>query len=309
MSWEHKALWSKTKLYFERAFSESKDDPLFGLWASLALELLARGALAAVSPTLLAEPEETHRHLLHALGKGGNSPKRSIGSATVFKLCEALFPGTFTKEHHKTCSAMLNLRNEELHTGAAAFDSYPSTRWLAAFYEVCEVLAKAQGETLETLFGHEEASVASKILDERKREVRGKVESEIAAFRKVFEAKLEAERKKASTAAEESAKKLAYHGHHKVKCPACQSIATIQGEAYGNQTVSDEDGELVVRRAVSPRSFSCEACGLNLQGYAELEVANLAGRYTRTSRYSPEEYYGLVDPGNFEPEGEEYDNE
>jgi hypothetical protein len=290
MSWEHKALWSKAKLYFERAFSESKDDPLFGLWASLALELLGRAAIASVSPTLLAEPDENHRYLLHALGKGsGSSPKRSIRTAVVLKLCESLFP-TYSKGHQKTCSAMMNVRNEELHTGAAAFDSYPSTLWLAAFYEVCEVLAKVQGETLETLFGSEEASIATKILDDRKREVRGKVESEIAAFRKVFEAKPELERNKAAAAAEASAKKLSFQGHHKV-------------------AVSDEDGEVVVRRAVSPRSFSCEACGLNFHGYAELEVANLAGRYTRTTRYSPEEYYGLIDPDAYEPEGPEYDNE
>ena len=39
---------------------------------------------------------------------------------------------------------------------------------------------------------------------------------------------------------------------------------------------------------------------------AELDAANLGGHYTRRTTYSPEEYYGLVDPANLEPYIEEY---
>src|SRR5713101_2698481 len=41
MSWERDPLWAKARLYFERAFELPRDDPRFGLWCSLALELLA----------------------------------------------------------------------------------------------------------------------------------------------------------------------------------------------------------------------------------------------------------------------------
>jgi hypothetical protein len=58
MSWERDPLWAKTKLFFERAFNEPREDPIFGLWCSLGLELLGRAALSSISPTLLAEPDK-----------------------------------------------------------------------------------------------------------------------------------------------------------------------------------------------------------------------------------------------------------
>jgi hypothetical protein len=70
MRWERDPLWAKSRLFLERAFDEPREDPLFGLWCSLGLELLARAALASVSPTLLAEPDNEHRFLLHALNRG-----------------------------------------------------------------------------------------------------------------------------------------------------------------------------------------------------------------------------------------------
>src|SRR5713226_5553634 len=92
MSWERDPLWAKARLYFERAFEVPRDDPRFGLWCSLALELLARAALASVSPTLLAEPDREHKFLLHALNRGSQkTPRRSIGTAQVFDLCKTLF--------------------------------------------------------------------------------------------------------------------------------------------------------------------------------------------------------------------------
>ncbi|HET6384527.1 MAG TPA: hypothetical protein VFJ58_14125 [Armatimonadota bacterium] len=58
----------------------------------------------------------------------------------------------------------------------------------------------------------------------------------------------------------------------------------------------------MVRQSVSPRVFACPACGLQLQGYAELEAAHLGGVYTRSSSFSPEDYYGLIDPGSVDRE-------
>lgn len=56
---DHDALWTKAKLFLNRAMD---DDPRSfderALWAALALELLAKAALARVSPLLIAEPNE-----------------------------------------------------------------------------------------------------------------------------------------------------------------------------------------------------------------------------------------------------------
>jgi hypothetical protein len=162
MSWERDPLWAKSRLFFERAFEQSPEDPLFGLWCSLGLELVARTAIASVSPTLLAEPDKEHRFLLHALNRGAERiTPQSIGSAQVFNLCKTLFDD-FSKEDLTAALALSNRRNEELHSGAAAFEEYPATLWLT----------KVLGESLDNLFGEEEARVAIEILTETEKEVR-----------------------------------------------------------------------------------------------------------------------------------------
>jgi hypothetical protein len=64
-----------------------RDDPFFGLWCSFGLEILARAAIANISPVLLAEPDRDHRYLLHALGRGSERIERkSIDTACVLNL-------------------------------------------------------------------------------------------------------------------------------------------------------------------------------------------------------------------------------
>ncbi|MBM4019059.1 MAG: hypothetical protein FJ288_12145 [Planctomycetes bacterium] len=306
MSWERDPLWAKARLFFGRAFSESRDEPAFGLWCSLGLELLARAALASISPTLLAEPDNEHKYLLHALNRGSErTPRKSISASQVFALCRTLFPG-FTDDDLKAALALLNRRNEELHSGGAAFDEYRPNQWLVGFYRACHSLASAMGESLSSLFGQEEAEVANGILTGNQNDVTQRVNSSIAAHRKVFGDRPQEERESAQKKAKELGEQLAVQRHHRVTCPACQSVATVQGTPFGKEHVTPGDDNIVVRQSISPTSFCCSACGLRLEGYAELQAANLGGHYTRRTTYSPEEYYGLVDPENLEPYIEEY---
>jgi hypothetical protein len=320
MSWERDPLWAKARLFFERAFNENRDDPAFGLWCSLGLELLARAALASVSPALLAEPDNDHRYLLHAIGRGSERfPRRSIATRQVFYLCRQLFGADFTDDDVKAAMALANRRNDELHTGAAAFDQYRPKEWLPGFYRVSRALVVALGESLESLFGDEEAAVANETLVADEDGTKQRVRSEIAAFARVFGGKPEAERHAAAELAQGRANELARQRHHRVECPACKCSATVQGRTFGNERTTHEEGVIRVRQAVYPTSFSCSACGLKLTGYAELNAADLGGHYTRTTEYAPEEYYGLINPDDFDPTPyieeylrdryEEYDNE
>lgn len=67
MSWDREPLFAKASLYFEKAFEQDREEPFFGLWCAMGLELLLRSAVSNVSPTLLAEPQRDHQNLLHAL--------------------------------------------------------------------------------------------------------------------------------------------------------------------------------------------------------------------------------------------------
>ncbi len=316
MSWEREPLLTKAKLFFERAFNESRDEPTFGLWCSLGLEMLGRAALSSVSPTLLAEPSNDHKFLLHALNHGSERyPKKSIAASLVFSLCKELF-SQFTDDDLKLAISLINRRNEELHSGNAAFEEYPSSLWLTGFYKTCNTLSEILKEDLDSVFGKEEAKVARSIISENSKEVFQRVSALIAAHKKVFDVKPKEERDKIRLREEMRGEELAYKRYHRVNCPACNCIATLQGTEFGKEKISQEENEIIVRQAVTPTNFECKACELKLNGYSELEAAKLNGQYMRKTVYSPEEYYGLIDPDNI---GEylkdnigdylEYDNE
>ncbi len=317
MSWERDPLWAKARLFFQYAFNTQRDDPTFGLWCSFGLELLARAALASVSPTLLARPENNQKNLLHVVHAESELlfPK-SIAATLVFDLCERMFP-IFNEEDQKVASALLNRRNAELHSGAAAFDEYRPSQWLAGFYHACKSLTTVLGESLESLFGERETKFAEEMLAENRDNIKKEVLSVIAAHKKVFEAKQPEEQEAAKAEAEELGLELSTQRHHRVTCPACDCTATVEGRPFGKEHVThEESGEIVVRQAVSPTDFSCSACGLKLVTYAQLETAGLGDHYTRKIEYSPEEYYGLIDPDDAasylaSQAGElmEYDNE
>jgi len=316
MSWERDPLWAKARLFFERAFDEPRDEPTFGLWCSLGLEMLARSALASISPTLLAKDDHNHKYLLYALNRTSERKPQSITATQLFNLCKTLFPD-FTEDDVKAAEALINRRNEELHSGAAAFEEYPSSQWLTGFYRACNLLSTAMGESLTSLFGEEEAKFAEVMLAENRKNVKSRVLSAIADHKKAFEAKQPPEKEAARAEAKELGLELSTQQHHRVTCPACGCTATVQGRPFGKERVThEENGGIVVRQAVSPTNFSCSVCELKFTTYAELETAGLGDPYTRKTTCSAEEYYGLIDPDNLDSYlesigyfEEEYDNE
>ena len=139
-------------MFFERAFSEDRESSVFGLWCAMGLELLSRSAISNISPTLLAEPNKDHRFLLHALNLGSvKIPKKSIATNQVLSLCKTLI-SDFTDENYTLASAVTSRRNEELHSGSAAFSEYSTQEWIGGFYIGWKVLSESQGESLYTLF-------------------------------------------------------------------------------------------------------------------------------------------------------------
>ncbi|MGB1800545.1 MAG: hypothetical protein ACPHLK_06920 [Gammaproteobacteria bacterium] len=300
MSWDRESLWTKSRLYFERAFECDRENDIFGLWCAMGLELLARSAIANFSPTLLAEPDKEHKYLLIALELGSAKvSRRSIATNQVLSLCKTLIPD-FTEDEVKLASALTGRRNEELHSGSAAFQEYSTQQWIAGFYKCCKILAESQEENLTSLFGDDEAQVAEGVIAEVAEEVKSKVQSTIAAYRKVFIEKEETERNHLKERAEELGQSLSHKKHHRVNCPACGCIATVQGDTYGQEQIENKDDEIIVRQSVIPTRFSCSACGLKLNGYGELSSANVADHFTHRTHYIPEEFYDLVDPHDSE---------
>jgi len=294
VSWDKDSLWLKAVLFMERAFKEDREGDVFPLWASMGLELLCRSAVAHVSPLLLGEPDREQKNALHILGFGTSSPK-SINTSQVLGLCKVLFTD-FTDEEVRAASTLIGRRNEELHTGAAAYAAFRVQDWSPGFFRCCDVLATAIGESLEALLGPEEASAARDTLVAADKSIEVNVKADILAHAKVFRAKDEPERNALSEAARHLGDELAGQRHHRVACPACESVATVQGSDVGKQKVEHGDGCIIVRQTVLPNRFVCSACGLKLVGYQALRAARVADHFTRRSEFSPGDYYELVDP-------------
>ena len=221
MHWDPITLWNKSKLYFDRALTLPREDDQFGLWCALGLELLAKSAVATVSPTLLAEPHPQHQHLLTALGKGGASASaRSTGATVVIDLCTKLFSPDFTDAHAKAAKLLIGLRNEELHSGSAAFARYTTQHWISGLYGCCRALAQACGKDIEQLLGSEEAEIAEGVLAEVHEGVLQRVKNTIAAHAKVWSAKDPEEQVGLSEKAAASCEQLVRQRHHRVECPA-----------------------------------------------------------------------------------------
>ena len=68
--YDHEALWAKAKVFLNRAMDPDPGRAFDeqALWASAALELLGKAALARVSPLLIAEPTEDGANILIAAG-------------------------------------------------------------------------------------------------------------------------------------------------------------------------------------------------------------------------------------------------
>lgn len=246
----------------------------------MGLELLSRSTVANFSPVLLAEPDKEQRHILSALGLGSSTAQRkSIATNQVLRLCKELIP-QFTDDELSIALALAGRRNEELHSGAAAFVEYKHQMWIGGFYKCCKVLAEAQGESLTSLLGEEEAQTAEKIIEEVASEVTSRVKSKIAAFAKVFGEKEHEEQEILKQASEVQGQLLSHRQHHRVECPACKSVATVQDDTYGREQIENKEDEIIVRQSVIPTKFSCEACGLKLTGYGELMAANIADHFT-----------------------------
>lgn len=306
MSWDKDSLLAKSKIFFEKAFQEDREKIFFGLNCAMGLEVLARAAISKFSPTLLAEPEKDQQHLLHALNLGSAKiQKKSVGTSQVLVLCRTLIPA-FTEEHHKFASAIINRRNEEVHTGSAAFIEYKTHQWIEGFYKCCNVLAEHLDENLETIFDTEEAKAAKLIIAETESKITEKTKSLIAAHTKVFEAKVEEEINTLRAEAEKQGEILAHREHHKVKCPACGSVATVQGDTYGKDHVEHNGDEIILRQSVLPTKFSCIACGLKLNGYGQLSIAGLGEHFTHRSHYTPEEFYDMISVDDIDKYAEDH---
>lgn len=292
--WDPEALYNKATRYAQHMSAFDSGEWEYALWASFALEFLARAALANVSPALLAQTNNTWASLYDALGFTPKEEKYTPASIPVSEVFGRLTSilDNFTKEHENFCKVHTGRRNSELHSGELAFDGIRGSTWHPQFFQSCEILLGSMGMTLQDFFGDDESKIAHKLIaaaiDKNSKAARGEVE----AHRKVWLAKDESDRDRLGKQAEVWATR--YMGH-RTKCPACNSNAIVVGESVTAPVQKLQDDEITETQEFLPNQFECIACGLKIASLSRLAAVGLGDRYKKSLVYDAAEYYAPED--------------
>jgi hypothetical protein len=302
-------LYAKSQLYIRRAFRarDAKDLDEYRLWASLALELLGKAALARVSPTLVADP--THQEsLFAACGIPLGTDLKTITAKTLFSRLPHISKD-FDTQVHRFCEQLALQRNAELHSGEAPFIAVAQEVWERECWYAVSMVLRAQHLDLETWLGAEEAAAPKEVLAAAQHAVTQAVAQRIQRSKEQFVATYKVARKRAEVIAATAEIRLWQHykefslhidGYERQKCPACDATGILGGVLWSEEISEEQDEndpsvEYVDKTYVS-EEFRCFTCGFTARGRRESLAAGM-----------PEEFYETdTRERKFEPE---YDNE
>lgn len=301
-TWDSATFLAKAQRYAEEMHRHERDDWRCAFWSTLTLELIARAALAKVSPALLADPNNWN-NLYHALGHTPRAAKfipKSITVTEVFNRLKEILP-EFDRELENFCIVHVGNRNAELHSADTPFEGLGNSAWLPPFYRSCQVLLKSMGSSLKEFFGRAEGKVAKKLIAASVDDAAKAVTGQIKAYVTVWEEKDKDQR------AELVAQAVAWatrHRGHVVDCPACKTNALVFGEPIAAPKKTIEGDTITETQQYLPSRFQCIACGLKISGLSQLSACGLGDAYKQTSTYDAAEFYAPED----EYQGYEDDN-
>lgn len=286
--YDEEALWLKAKLFLNHAMDETEPRTFDerALWASLALELLAKAALSRASPLLIAHPNEDGKNLLIASGLvQGTGTFQSVTARTLFGRCAAAFAPFDERVAGKIAAA----RNDYLHGGTPAFTSIPEHAWWPSFWAQAVILVHAQDKDIGDLVGSDRSAVVEEHLARNRRNVEHRLQMLVSrAAQRLEQFRAGSLPERLATDFRRAAQRYAglpYSTH--ATCPACASQGTIEGEAaesfdLQHEQVAEDEWESWVELTVVSEYFSCETCGLVLDSYELIAAAELPGEFPAT---------------------------
>lgn len=274
-----KAYWVKAKLFVNRALEddETSSEDERRLWASLALEILAKWALSETSPTLVADPVNgSGEQLTKALGLKTGHPYIAVAASTAFKRCAAIYSPFDAPKAQKYAEA----RNEYLHGTEVAVLGLPDRVWWSQLWSLISVLLATHGRDVSELVGREHASAVELLLEENKRWVIEQYEAKISAAKRNlhrFEQGLMAAHEANRWVRDRNAGYAGMEYSDEQVCPACSQLGTVEGEEADRVDPYYPGDEYGPRAIVTftPVHFSCSNCHLLLDTYELVAAAGL----------------------------------
>jgi hypothetical protein len=290
------ALEAKARLYIERALGQPRESSEFAFWCHLAVEPLARAAIANVNPVLLADGKTGTPAINQAAALGIDVPGPVTSAALnhVLALCPFVLPTFFANEEQAAARRLAVRRNDELHTGNAAFEALALSDWYTDFVRVIRALAGALGLDLADLLGDDEAGFAESELVEEDAAISAQVKQAIGRARHRAAQWSEAERAHRAAAIRAIGSSAGPYEEER-ECPACGAPAVVRGDiAFRGPTRLDgETNELFESLVIVPGTFRCPLCELHLDDRRELRAARVGDPFTIVSDVDPVEFHGI----------------
>lgn len=284
-TYDHQALWLKAKLFLNRAMDDtlerSFDERAF--WATQALELLGKAALAKVSPVLIAEPNAEGNHLLASVGLiESEGPFLTVQAKTVFIRCGRAFRPF---DSHKA-QRLARQRNEYVHAGGMGA-VIPSRLWWPEYWRLASILVSAQDRTIEDLVGPTRVDGVEEHLEKNKKYIEERVESLLNRARMRHQQKQSGQisTRILKTWKTFDQKRWGAEYSGPTVCPACEGQAILEGEQVENIRVEDgswlpldeytfEFHGTAVGDVVADHLF-CPSCQLELDSYELIEATKI----------------------------------
>ncbi len=279
------ALHAKSKVYIGRAMTRKTEGDLdeYQLWASLALELLGKAALAQKHPSLVVDPNHW-QSMFVAAGVNVTTDVKTITAKTLFERLVHLVP-RFDKTIQKFCQDIAERRNAELHSADLPFKTMKLDAWEARYWHACDTILHQMESSLEQWLGAADAAAPRQLLDEAAKALEAAVKLRVAAAKEQFEALKKAERDRLSAEAgirEPHHQTVLFKGRYDEIwtecCPACNCLAFVAGDQTG-ENISEERDEYaiweIVEREFVGEEFRCPTCDLTLMGNDEIDAAGI----------------------------------
>lgn len=297
------ALYAKSQLYIRKALARKSSNELeeYQLWASLSLELLGKSALASMHPSLIADPQH-FQSLFAAAGVNVSTDIKTITAKTLFERLQHIID-RFDNKVKDFCNQVANRRNAELHSGDVPFAATQTEKWEAEFWYSVDVILGHMDKTLESWLGANDAATPLEILNNAKEAKKQSIEMRVERFRDEFYAMKKGDQDAALSKAKvhmpRDYRSLSGLNHEHIwtcECPSCGAVAFMGGEMVEEEVIDTNPDEYsvweTVERHFSGEAFSCPTCGLELEGFDELDFAELDLEHTETDEremdYEPE---------------------
>lgn len=279
------ALHAKSKAYIGRALARKGAGDLdeYQLWASLALELLGKAALARKHPSLVVDP--THwQSMFVAAGINVTTDVKTITAKTLFERLAHLVL-RFDRPIQKFCQDIAQRRNAELHSADLPFRAMRLEAWEARYWHACDTILHDMGSSVEHWLGAADARAPRQLLDEAAKALEAAVKLRVEAAREQFQALKKSEREGLAAQAElrepqhqTGLFKGSYDEIWTETCPSCSCRAFMTGEQTGEDISEEHDEHGIwetVDREFVGEEFRCPTCDLSLRGSDEIEAADL----------------------------------